>query len=171
MNLICRLPLAGGIALPPGVLLRGYRPRDWSSYIKLDLEAAIASGAAYKSGSGPFSIDEWTRGRLTSYFVRSPTGVVPRSWTIMVLEEKDGPIFAQVSWEDEGISSRTIIGTRIESIAVTSSYRRRGFGRMLMFFAARHAMAVGAQQLTLEVAEDNLPALSFYEALGFTRSK
>lgn len=55
----------------------------------------------------------------------------------------------------------------ILSVAVDISHRAQGVGRKLMEAAAAAAIASGAVSLFLEVADDNLPALTLYERLGF----
>lgn len=55
----------------------------------------------------------------------------------------------------------------ILTVAVDISERRQGLGRRLMEAAAARAHALGAVSLFLEVADDNLPAIALYEALGF----
>ncbi|MDO5036750.1 MAG: ribosomal protein S18-alanine N-acetyltransferase [Tissierellia bacterium] len=57
----------------------------------------------------------------------------------------------------------------ISNVAVDIDYRNNGYGRRLMeaFLEACHKK--GVQEATLEVREDNLPALALYESLGFVQ--
>ncbi|WP_207538922.1 GNAT family N-acetyltransferase [Sabulicella rubraurantiaca] len=57
----------------------------------------------------------------------------------------------------------------IITIAVRPVMRRRGLGRILVEDAAAFAAALGAEEMFLEVEEDNAPALALYAALGFRR--
>jgi len=64
-------------------------------------------------------------------------------------------------------SGRTQLVGHIVTIDVAPGFRRRGVGRLLMLEVESRMRAAGAALLRLEAAEDNLPALRFYEALGF----
>lgn len=55
----------------------------------------------------------------------------------------------------------------IYTLAVLPQCRRRGIGRNLMTKAIDWARASGANEMFLEVAEDNDPALSLYRNMGF----
>lgn len=55
----------------------------------------------------------------------------------------------------------------ILSLGVTEPFRRKGIASELLAIAMRQACAGGAEALFLEVAEDNLPALTLYLGLGF----
>jgi len=71
--------------------------------------------------------------------------------------------------EDGFILIRSVLDeAEILTLAVRPEARRRGYGRSLVEASARHARAVGADRLYLEVAEDNAAALALYQATGFT---
>lgn len=55
----------------------------------------------------------------------------------------------------------------ITNIAVIPPYRRRGIGRGLLYALIRRAVALGADQMTLEVRPSNRPARNLYHSLGF----
>ncbi len=55
----------------------------------------------------------------------------------------------------------------ILTLAVRPAARRTGLGSKLMRAAGARAAAAGANQLLLEVAEDNVAARSLYDRLGF----
>jgi ribosomal protein S18 acetylase RimI-like enzyme len=57
----------------------------------------------------------------------------------------------------------------ILSIAVHPSFQGRGVGRRLMEQAEVAALARGYRYMTLSVHADNLPAISFYEGLGWQK--
>ncbi|MDB5469943.1 MAG: rimI [Caulobacter sp.] len=71
--------------------------------------------------------------------------------------------------EDNGfILARTLAGeAEIITLAVAPAARRRGLARRLVEAATVRAMALGAEALFLEVADDNVAALSLYRGLGF----
>jgi len=58
----------------------------------------------------------------------------------------------------------------ILTLAVAPGARRQGYGRALVEAAAARALAMGAERLFLEVAEDNAPAQDLYRAAGFTEA-
>lgn len=66
------------------------------------------------------------------------------------------------------ILCRTVLDeAEILTLAVRPSARRAGLGARLAEAAAGLARETGAERLFLEVAEDNLAALSLYARLGF----
>ena len=63
------------------------------------------------------------------------------------------------------VGSQTVLGEAdMMNIAVSHTHRRRGIARMLVEELIRR---LDAYQLTLEVRESNLPAISLYESMGF----
>ena len=54
-----------------------------------------------------------------------------------------------------------------QTIAVAEGHRRSGLGSRLLETASAHARSRGCRTLTLEVASDNVAALSLYERRGF----
>ncbi len=56
----------------------------------------------------------------------------------------------------------------INTIAVDSTFRRRGLATALMVHILDDAAAQGATRAYLEVRRSNLPAQALYESLGFT---
>ncbi|WGM37377.1 GNAT family N-acetyltransferase [Caulobacter sp. NIBR1757] len=71
--------------------------------------------------------------------------------------------------EPEGfILARALAGeAEIITLAVAPAARRRGMARRLVEAAAVRAMALQAEALFLEVADDNVAALGLYRGLGF----
>jgi ribosomal-protein-alanine N-acetyltransferase len=53
-------------------------------------------------------------------------------------------------------------------IAVDPTLRRRGLGRMLLRAVFARAQVAGCNQITLEVASANTPAIALYHEAGFT---
>ncbi len=55
----------------------------------------------------------------------------------------------------------------IVNVAVSSLYRRRGYGRKLLSAVIEHAKSEKITKLLLEVRTSNIAARSLYESLGF----
>ncbi len=56
---------------------------------------------------------------------------------------------------------------RVYSLAVLAAARGMGIGRRMMAKAEREARVRGCDRMRLEVRMDNIPAIRFYESLGF----
>ncbi|MBI1404679.1 MAG: GNAT family N-acetyltransferase [Caulobacter sp.] len=68
------------------------------------------------------------------------------------------------------ILARALVGeAEIITLAVTPAARRQGLARRLLEAAVVQAMALGAETMFLEVAEDNAPALALYARSGFAQ--
>jgi len=62
-----------------------------------------------------------------------------------------------------------IVGeAHITNIAVCPEYRGRGIGEELLGRVIGYAARTGIEDFTLEVREDNIPAIRLYEKFGFT---
>lgn len=57
----------------------------------------------------------------------------------------------------------------IANVAVKTSFRKKGFGKILVENALYVAEKKGCSFITLEVRTSNLPAISLYEKCGFER--
>ena len=57
----------------------------------------------------------------------------------------------------------------IDNVAVFPAWRRRGVATRLLGRLCAHARRANLQFLTLEVREGNLPAIAFYQKLGFAQ--
>ena len=55
----------------------------------------------------------------------------------------------------------------VHDLFVKREFRGRQIGRELLRFVERKAQSIGAAKITLEVREDNKPALRLYESDGF----
>ncbi len=84
-------------------------------------------------------------------------------------------VFAFVAEEEDGEPVGLLIGrgaggeAEIVTIGVLPDHRRADHGRSLTEAAAGQALAMGADALYLEVAEDNAAALALYGRCGFRR--
>ena len=85
----------------------------------------------------------------------------------------DGPgVFAPAAVRDgtlDGLILMRAVADEAEvlTLAVASDQRRRGLGGGLLASALGLAEAAGAATVFLEVADDNIPAVSLYRAAGF----
>ena len=61
---------------------------------------------------------------------------------------------------------RTSLG-HIVTIDIHAEHRRKSIGRNLMDHAEGRLSAMGARRVVLEVATENVPAISFYQARGY----
>jgi len=59
----------------------------------------------------------------------------------------------------------------IDDLCVDARCRRKGIGRKLVDFAVRFARREGLPRIELNVYEDNLGAVKFYERYGFKIQK
>lgn len=58
----------------------------------------------------------------------------------------------------------------ISELLVDPEYRRRGYGKYLVSEVVRHAVNEGFDRLILSVTQDNDPAQSLYQKVGFTHA-
>lgn len=89
----------------------------------------------------------------------------------------DDNVFVVLARRDRPFGSRNPVGfvmirkaadeAEVLSIAVTHRFRNAGTGRKLMDAALRHLFAERIAKVFLEVADDNLPAITLYRRLGF----
>lgn len=56
---------------------------------------------------------------------------------------------------------------QIMNIAVSQNYRKNGIGKGIINEIIKKSLEKGCNYITLEVAEDNLPAIALYEKCGF----
>ena len=97
-------------------------------------------------------------------------------WAGKVVDSTSLPLSGFV-WEENGrivgnasLVYQTYKGRKIAMIANVAThpdYRRRGIGRALTKQAMIHAMQKGAQDLWLQVRDDNPTAIKIYSELGF----
>ena len=59
----------------------------------------------------------------------------------------------------------------ITSVSVLKGWTGKGIAARLLGQCIAHAKAVGMQQISLEVAGDNMPAIKLYEKNGFVAAK
>ncbi len=127
--------------IPEGLIVRDYRPEDYSSIMQLWDETGL--GGAHR-GDGQQVIARSLRigGKL------------------LIAELSDGTLV--------GTSWMTFDGRRIHlhHVGVTPAYRRRGIGRLLSVESIRFAREKNVQ-IKLEVHQTNQAAVALYKSLGF----
>ncbi|MGI3186170.1 GNAT family N-acetyltransferase [Nioella aestuarii] len=96
----------------------------------------------------------------------------PRPWSEAELASFLSDPLCDLIEHDGGFGLiRTIAGeAELLTIAVDPVLRRQGRGKAILLRALDRARAKGAEQLFLEVASDNLPAILLYETTGFTQT-
>ncbi|MDB9529800.1 GNAT family acetyltransferase [Oscillatoria sp. CS-180] len=56
----------------------------------------------------------------------------------------------------------------INYLAIAPEYQRAGYGREMMHQAEEWLLKLGCPKINLQIRRDNLDAIAFYEAIGFT---
>lgn len=59
----------------------------------------------------------------------------------------------------------------INYLAVDPEFQRQGLGRKMMNEAERLLQDFGCPKINLQIREDNLEAIKFYECIGFSEDK
>lgn len=112
-----------------------------------------------KGGGEPLGADACER--LVPALRQHPTALV-----LLAVAERE-PVGIAVCFE--GLSTfRALPLLNIHDLAVLPAWRGRGVGRSLLAAAEDRAKRRGCCKLTLEVQDDNAPALSLYEGFGFS---
>ena len=123
--------------------LRDYQPSDFSPLLALD-KLCFPPGIAYVT-------------QALQMFLK------PKDRIVIVAEQAGriaGFVIAQP--QRDGVSAHII------TLDVDPSMRRSGLGTELMQAVEQHLCATGCKTIFLEVAVDNLPAISFYKRLGYS---
>lgn len=126
-------------------IIRHYRPSDFDPLLKIDgqcFEPEIA----------------YSREELAS-FIEHPDS---QTW----VADRNGEVV--------GFLVATRVQARrlhIVTLDVVERWRRRGVGRALMLATADLARHEQRSVISLETAEDNIPAQAFYHGLGFRKTR
>lgn len=104
--------------------------------------------------------------------IHAASFVTPRPWHEAELTDLlNDPLCDLIAGDGGFALIRTIAGeAELLTIAVDPAHRREGRGRAILLHAVERARAGGAEQMFLEVAADNLPAIALYETTGFVRT-
>lgn len=129
---------------------------DWPR-IPLIYEADGYNGAAQLMRDGAASeLAEFGAGDRLLYLAEAEGRTIGTAG--LALRGKDAGIA-------DGVSS-----ANINRLHVVQAWRRRGVATALMSAAEREARARGFATLTIEVEDDNAPALALYRKLGFVEA-
>ena len=125
-----------------GIVLRGYRPRDWKSMHALDLVCF----------EPPFRFNEREMRRFAE-----------ERGAICVLGEAGGGLAGFCIAHLEGKWAYVV------TLDVAPEWRRRGLAARLMAEIEEQARAAGAGGIGLHVYNGNGGAIRFYEQIGYSR--
>lgn len=89
----------------------------------------------------------------------------------ILLAEEDGRVVGMCTVQLTASTARGGLSAGVEDVVVDAPSRGRGVGRALLAAAAAWARGRGAVRIALLADETNLPALDFYDRLGFTRTR
>jgi [ribosomal protein S18]-alanine N-acetyltransferase len=126
----------------PAFKLRDYKPQDFETLWKLD-QACFVAGIAY------------SREEL-SHFVSHKNGFT-------IVGERNGSIQGFIVIQRNHIDAGHVI-----TIDVHADARRAGLGTLLLNAAESRLRSAKCGSVLLEVAVDNLPAISFYKRHGYS---
>ena len=136
------------------LLLAG--PEDWDR-IPLIYEADGYDGAARAMREGAAAeLEQYHRGDRILYFA-------------LVGETPVGTVGLVFRGRDAGFADGTT-SANVNRLHVVQAQRRRGIGTLLMTSVEVEARRRGYRRLTIEVEDENEPALALYEKLGFART-
>ncbi len=57
----------------------------------------------------------------------------------------------------------------VNYLAVRPQYRRKGYGRQIMYMIEKKLLAVGCPKINLQVRSSNAAVIKFYERIGFKK--
>lgn len=90
---------------------------------------------------------------------------------VILVAEAEGRVVGMCTVQLTASTARGGLSAGIEDVVVDETVRGRGVGRALLAAAEAWARGRGAVRIALLADETNLPALDFYDRLGFTRTR
>ncbi|TQF77759.1 GNAT family N-acetyltransferase [Elioraea sp. Yellowstone] len=90
---------------------------------------------------------------------------------VILVAEAEGRVVGMCTVQLTASTARGGLSAGIEDVVVDQVWRGRGVGRALLVAAEAWARGRGAVRLALLADETNLPALDFYDRLGFARTR
>lgn len=112
----------------------------------------------------PLLVELWERSvRATHTFLDEADITFYRPLTASYLAGGTSDLWVLVDEADVPAGFMGVAGQGIDALFLDPAFRGRGGGRMLV----AHAQALLGGALTVDVNEENAPAIAFYEALGF----
>ncbi len=121
-------------------MLRKWTSKDLNAICELERECF----------SNPWSLDmlvsEFEQGGFLGYLIENEGEIIGYAGFSTVLDEAN-----------------------LDLIAVAPKHRKKGYAKALATEGIKELFSSGINKIYLEVRKKNLPAISLYEALGFTR--
>lgn len=111
-----------------------------------------------------FAIDPEVQARGLALLRERPDAAI-------LVAEAEGRVVGMCTVQLTISTARGGLSAGIEDVVVDQAWRGRGIGRALLAGAETWARERGAVRLALLADETNLPALDFYDRLGFTRTR
>ena len=111
-----------------------------------------------------FAIDPEVQARGLALLRERPDAAI-------LVAEAEGRVVGMCTMQLTISTARGGLSAGIEDVVVDQAWRGRGIGRALLAGAETWARERGAVRLALLADETNLPALDFYDRLGFTRTR
>ncbi len=99
--------------------------------------------------------DGWNQKAFISAFLRGDFFVLGY--------KKEGQLLGYISY------TLSIDTADIELILVARDFRKRGIAKRLLFSAENEIRKTGASKILLEVRANNIPAISLYESMGYSK--
>lgn len=94
-----------------------------------------------------------------------------RADAVILVAEAEGRVVGMCTVQLTVSTARGGLSAGVEDVVVDADWRGRGIGRALLAAAEAWAHERGAVRIALLADETNLPALDFYDRLGFARTR
>ncbi len=140
------------VALPTGVRIRNYEPRDYDDVWRLHREGVLTTTPQYIDIHGYESDLETI---AETYLAHG---------SFWVVETDDGTLIGMAAIQP--IDATT---GRLRRMRVTPSWRGRGVGQALVDTAIEHCLERGHTKLILDTTEQQVEGQRLYERNGFAR--
>lgn len=82
----------------------------------------------------------------------------------VILNHKQEKAYNQVNWGVDADDSQIMV---IQTLVVHPHFMKQGISRKLMDFSKKYALSKEAKSIRLDVAIQNIPAISLYEKCGY----
>ncbi len=129
-----------------------------------DTAALVALLAQLFAIEADFAIDPEVQARGLALLRERPDA-------IMMVAEAGGRVVGMCTVQLTASTARGGLSAGVEDVVVDQAWRGRGIGHALLAAAEAWAGVRGAVRVALLADETNLPALDFYDRLGFTRTR
>ncbi len=135
------------------------------------------------SAAVKYFLDKATKAEIVGHLLRCDADFVPPLSGRVEIEGYSQKIASKAT-RFEAWSGDTLVGlvaaycndqekciAYITSVSVLKEWAGKGIAARLISQCIEHAKASGMRQISLEVAEDNMPAIKLYEKYGFVAGK